>query len=527
MEGLLAGSGKKTVLGAAEAVRMVEDGHTVFVGGSGGGIQEPTALLRALGQRFDQAGCPREIAVWHCSGVGDRTGGGLDLIAREGLLKRVVGGHWGMAPEMARLAVEERIEAYNFPQGAISQLLREVAGGRPGLVTPIGAKTFVDPRLDGGRLNSKTTEQLVHLIELGDQECLFYPTFQIDVAFIRATTADELGNLTFEEEAAFLDALAIAQATQAGGGRVIAQVKYLAEAGTLHPQKVKVPGVAVDSIVLDPDQKQTTLRNYEPAFSGAVKTPAVSLPRMKFGARKIVARRAALEIPPGAVVNLGVGIPDGVASIAAEEGLLDRFTFAIEQGHVGGAPAPGVEFGAASSPLATLDQPYQFDFFGGGGLDVAFLGIAQADGAGNVNVSRYGNTLSGCGGFIDISQGTRRVIFCGTFTAGGLEIEVVDGELRILREGQYPKFIELVEQITFSGELARERGQEVLYVTERAVLRLGETGIELVETAPGIDVERDILKQMAFEPMIGALTQMPEEVFGTEKQGGGEDDFIK
>lgn len=492
---------------------MVEDGHTLFVGGSGGGIQEPTALLRALGQRFDQTESPEQITVWHCSGVGDNKGSGLGLIAREDLLKRVVGGHWGMAPKLAEMALEERIEAYNFPQGAISQLLREIAGGRPGLVTPIGVKTFVDPRLEGGRLNGSTSEQLVHLVELGGRECLFYPAFEIDVAFIRATTADELGNLTFEEEAAFLEALSIAQATRASGGKVIAQVKYLAEAGTLHPHRVKVPGVVVDAIVLNPEQKQTSLRTYDPAFAGAVRTPTATLPRMELGARKIVARRAALEIPDGAVVNLGVGIPDGVASIAAEESRLDRFAFAIEQGHVGGIPAPGVEFGAAVNPLATVDQPYQFDFFGGGGLDVAFLGMAQADGAGNVNVSRYGKMLSGCGGFIDITQGTRRVVFCGTFTAGGLEVEIGGGELRITREGRHPKFVDSVEQVTFSGERARVQDQEVLYITERAVFRLEEDGIALVEIAPGLDPDRDIMLNMAFEVEMDSLREMPEKLF--------------
>jgi acyl CoA:acetate/3-ketoacid CoA transferase len=418
-----------------------------------------------------------------------------------------------MAPKVAQLALEERIEAYNFPQGAISQLLREIAGGRPGLVTHIGIKTFVDPRLEGGRLNAKTTEDLVHVTELGERECLFYPAFRIDAALIRATTADELGNLTFEEEAAFLEALSIAQATRASGGKVIAQVKYLTEAGTLHPQRVKVPGILVDALVLDPEQKQTSLRVYDPAFSGTVRTPTASLPRMKLNARKVVARRAALEIPAGAVVNLGVGIPDGVASVAAEEDLLDRFTFAIEQGHVGGVPAPGVEFGAATSPSATIDQPYQFDFFGGGGLDVAFLGMAQTDGEGNVNVSRYGSSLSGCGGFIDISQGTQRVVFCGTFTAGGMEAEVGGGKLHVVREGRHPKFVENVEQITFSGVLARERGQEVLYVTERAVFKLGERAIELVEIAPGVDLERDVLGQMTFEPEINTVEEMSSALF--------------
>nr|MBA2670458.1 acyl CoA:acetate/3-ketoacid CoA transferase [Gemmatimonadota bacterium] len=418
------GSGNKPVILPAEAAKAVGDGQTLFVGGSGGGLQEPTALLRALGERFDSTGEPRGLNLWHASGVGDREGSGLAFLAREGLLRRVVGGHWGMAPKLASLASEGRIEAYNFPQGAISQLMREIAGGRPGLVTPIGVGTFVDPRLEGGRLNAATTEELVHLVELGGRECLFYPSFGIDVAFIRATTADELGNLSFEEEAAFLEALSVAQATHASGGTVVAQVKYIAEAGTLHPHKVKVPGVVVDAIVHDPHQSQTCLRSYDPALSGGLRTPVASLPRMEFGARKIVARRAAMEIASGAVVNLGVGMPDGVASVAAEQGRIGDLTFAIEQGHVGGIPLPGLEFGAAANAYATVDQPYQFDFFGGGGLDVAFLGMAQADAAGNINVSRFGSVLAGCGGFVDISQGTQRVVFCGTFTAGGLRVDV-------------------------------------------------------------------------------------------------------
>lgn len=513
MESVVPRNGKKPVLRPAEAVRLVEDGHTLFVGGSGGGIQEPTALLGALGERFDSTGTPKDITVWHCSGIGDRKSSGLSLIAYDGMLQRVVGGHWGMAPAMAALALEGRIEAYNFPQGAISQLMREVAGGRPGLVTPIGVGTFVDPRLEGGRLNDRTTEELVHVVELGGRECLFYPTFDIDIAFIRATTADELGNLTFEEEAAFLEALPIAQAARAGGGKVVVQVKYLAEAGTLHPQRVKVPGVLVDAIVVDPDQKQTCLREYDPAFSGTVKTPVSVLPKMDLGARKVVARRAALEIQTGSVVNLGVGIPDGIASVAAEQGLLEDLTFAIEHGHIGGVPAPGVEFGAAINPVATVDAPYQFDYFGGGGLDIAFLGMAQVDAVGNVNVSRYGGVLSGCGGFIDISQGTRRVVFCGTFTAGELKVAAGAGGLRIVQDGRHKKFVDQVDQVTFSGEWARKRGQEVLYVTERAVFRLGEEGMELIEIAPGVDLEREVLGKMAFRPKMDNVNEMPATLF--------------
>lgn len=515
------GSVSKPLIRASEAAELVGEENTLFVGGSGGGIQEPTVLLEALGDRFDDTGAPSGLSLWHASGVGDRESTGLSLIAREGMLHRVVGGHWGMAPRLASLATEGRVEAYNFPQGAISQLMREIAGGRPGLVTPIGIGTFVDPRLEGGRLNARTTEDIVQLVEFGGLEYLFYPSFKIDVAFIRATTADELGNLSFGEEAAFLEALSIAQATRASGGTVIAQVKYLAEAGTLHPHTVKVPGVVVDKIVREPHQKQTCRRQYDPALSGALRTPSASLPRMEFGARKIIARRAAMEIAPGSVVNLGVGIPDGVASVAAEEGRLGELTFAIEQGHVGGVPASGIEFGAAANAYATVDQPYQFDFFGGGGLDVAFLGMAEADALGNVNVSRFGDNLAGCGGFVDITQGTPHVIFCGTFTAGGLAVEAGGGEMKILQEGRNPKFVEKVEQVTFGGKRALEQGQQVLYITERAVFRLAEGGLELIEVAPGVDVERDVLNLMSFSPNTKGVEEMPGFLFyqDTEREG--------
>lgn len=503
----------KPVLTADEAVACIESGSTVFVGGSGGGIQEPSALLRALGERFTGSRKPDDLTIWHCSGIGDRVGGGLGLLAHEGLVRRVVGAHWGMAPAMSRLALENRIEAYNLPQGAISQLLRETAGRRPGLVTPIGIGTFVDPRLEGGRLNARTTEPLVHVVELGGVEALFYPAVAIDTAFLRATTADEHGNLTFEQEAALLEALAIAQATKANGGTVVAQVKHLAESGSLDPHAVRVPGVVVDVLVLDPTQQQTALQELQPAFTGELRTPIHSLPRLGKGPRRIIASRAAQEIEPGSVVNLGVGMPDGVSLVAAESGLLDQLAFAVEQGHTGGIPAGGVEFGAVYNAAATLEAPSQFDFFDGGGLDVAFLGMAQVDRHGNVNVSRYGDVLSGCGGFINITQGTQRVVFCGTFTVGGLEATVEDGELRVRIEGRTRKFVDDVEQVTFSGERALRLGQHVLYVTERAVFELTGGGLRLVEVAPGVDLDRDVLAHMAFQPQVEGVKPMSAELF--------------
>lgn len=498
----------KPVLTSSEAAELVNDADTLFVGGSGGGIQEPTTLLRALAERFHATGGPHDLTVWHCSGIGDRAGGGLAYLADERLVRRVIGAHWGMSPEMAALAVESKIEAYNLPQGAISQLLRETAGRRPGLVTPIGLGTFVDPRLDGGKLNARTTEDIVDLVEVGGQEALLYRAPHIDVAFIRATTADEFGNLTLEHEAALLEVLALAQATRARGGTVVAQVKYLAARGTLHPHQVRVPGVVVDAVVVDPEQRQTSLRDNDPSFSGGVRVPLQALPSLPAGPRRVVARRAAAEIRAGDVVNLGVGMPDGVALTAAETGLLDDIAFAVEQGHVGGIPAGGIEFGAVHNAAASLDAPAQFDFFDGGGLDVAFLGMAQVDRHGNVNVSRYGGLLSGCGGFINITQGTHRVVFCGTFTAGGLDVAVRDGAINVRTEGKAHKFVTDVEHVTFSGDRARRLGQEVLYVTERAVFKLTEEGLQLIEIAPGADIERDVLARMEFQPIVDTPPQL-------------------
>jgi len=503
----------KPVLTPAEVAARIQDHATVFVGGSGGGIQEPTALLAAIGERFAAEQAPSRLAIWHCSGVGDRVSTGINLLAHEGLVRRVVGGHWGMAPKMAALAQADLIEAYNLPQGVIAQLLRETGGRRPGLVTGVGLRTFVDPRVEGGKLNAVTTDDIVEVVELDGREQLFYRAPALDVALIRATSADELGNLSFHEEAAMLEAFSAAQAVKANGGTVHVQVKYLVEGYSLPPHAVKVPGALVDTITIVADQPQTALQAYQPGFTGASRVPTTSLPVLPRGPRRIVAERASEEIEPGSVVNLGVGMPDGIAQIASERGLLRTLAFAVEQGHFGGAPAGGVEFGAVYNAAATIDAPYQFDYFDGGGLDIAFLGMAEVDRHGNVNASRYRGTISGAGGFINISQGTHRVVFCGSLTAIGARFEVGDGRLRVLTEGQVHKFVPDVAQITFSADRARELGQEVLYVTERAVFALVADGIELIEIAPGIDLQADVLDQMSFTPLIGEISTMDVRFF--------------
>jgi acyl CoA:acetate/3-ketoacid CoA transferase len=512
----------KPIITADEAVRLIGDRSSLIVEGSGGGLLEPNLLLERLEQRFLEEGSPRNLTVIHCTGIGDRKTRGIGHLAHKGLVERVIAGNWAMAPGMGKLALDEEIEAYNFPQGVMSRLLREIAAGMPGMVTRAGLETFVDPRYEGGKLNARTKEDLVKLVEIEGEQFLYYRRFPIHFAFLRATTADEEGNLTIEEEGARLELLSMAQATRNAGGTVIVQVKRIVKAGTLPASQVVVPGILVDYIVHNPDQVQTYESDYNPSFSGHQKIPLAQIKPMELNERKIVARRAMMELRPGQVVNLGVGMADGVANVAAEEGLLDQITLTIEQGIVGGIPAQGLIFGVSYNPAAIIDQPYQFDFYHGGGLDVTCLGCGEIDQEGNVNVSRLGDKLIGTGGFIDISQNARKVVFCGTFTTGGLEVSCRDGKLAIVQEGRHSKFVNAVKQITFSGRYARSRGQEVMYVTERAVFRSVPEGLMLVEIAPGIDLQRDVLDRMPFRPLLppDGVKLMDPRIFRPERLNG-------
>lgn len=509
------------LMSAAEAAMKIGDGACVWLVAGGGGINEPSCFLKAVEERFLETGYPRDLTVCHSAGIGDKMGGGVDRFAHEGMVRKVIGSHWTWSVHMQELAQEEKIEAYVLPQGTMIQMVREIAAGRPGVVTKTGLGTFVDPRVEGGAMNTCSHEALTELVTLCGEEYLLYKSFPVDVSIIRASTADADGNLSFEREGIIPECLAAAQAAKNSGGIVIAQVGRIVERGSLGPMEIRVPGFLVDYVVADPDQRQSVLTDYDPTFTGEYLAGADPVSENKYelspipmNERKVIARRAAAEIRPGSIVNLGFGVPAGVASVLHEEGRSQEMKLSVEQGITGGIPAGGSDFGLVHFPEVMLEAPAQFDWYDGGGLDLAVLSFAEFDAEGNVNVSRFGNRVNGVGGFINISQSAKKVIFVGTLTAGGLRETFSDGEVRILEEGKIHKAVKDVRQISFSGKYALRKGQTVLYVTERAVFRLTPEGVELTEIAPGIDLEKDVLSQMSFQPVLrGEPKRMEKELF--------------
>lgn len=511
------------VISAEKAAELIQDGCTLAASGFGLACWNEEMGI-AIEKRFKETGHPQNLTVMHASAVGSRRDGsrGMSHLGYEGLVKRWIGGIAYASPGMAKLIEQNKIEAYNLPQGVITQLYREIAAKRPGVITKVGLRTYVDPRLEGAKMNTKTTEDIVKHIELDDQEWLFYKSFPIHVGLIRGTVADENGNLTMDKESLMLEVLPVAQAVRNSGGIVIAQVEHVVKNGTLNPKDVRVPGILINYLVVSQPENhdQTEGRHYHPGLSGELKVPLQGVDVLPFDERKVIARRCAMELKEKAILNLGVGMPSGVGSVASEEGVIDYLTMTTEAGTIGGVPGSGLDFGSSYNAEAIIEEHVQFDFYDGGGLDLSVLGLAQTDEQGNVNVSKFGSRVMGCGGFINISQTAKKLVYCGTFTHGGLEVNLGDGMIEILQEGKNRKFIKEVEQVTFSGQYASEVGQTVLYITERAVFQLIDGKMTLIEIAPGVDLQKDILDQMDFTPVISKDLKIMEPGIFKEQWGG-------
>jgi propionate CoA-transferase len=507
------------VVSLEDAVRVIRDGDTVAVNGFVG--YSPEELLRGLEDRFLKTGEPKGLTLIVAAGIGDGKEKGVNRLAHDGLVRRVVAGHWGLIPKMQKLALAGKIEAYNFPQGVITHMYRDIAGHLPRTITHVGLGTFVDPRLSAGKVNAITTEDLVERITFDGKDYLAYKTMPVSVAFLRGTTADMDGNITMEKEPLTLEMLPMAMAAKNSGGFVIVQVERIADRHALNPRHVKVPGILVDCVVVAKPENhwQTYSTPYNPAYSGEFKIPTATVEPLSMDERKLIARRAAFELRPNMVVNLGIGMPEGVANVANEEGIFDYLTLTAEAGSIGGIPSGGGDFGTATNMDCLNDMHAQFDFYDGGGLDLACLGLAQMDSHGNVNVSKFGPKLAGCGGFIDITQNAKKIVFAGTFTAGGTELAVENGKLKIIQEGSLKKIVRDVEQVTFSGKTAQQGEQQVFYVTERCVFQLTHKGVELIEIAPGIDLEKDILAHMEFKPITKNVRLMDERIFKLPPMG--------
>jgi propionate CoA-transferase len=506
---------------------LIQDGVTVGASTQGlSGWAEEIAI--AIEERFQQSGHPRDITLVHSCTCGDYKKRGTTRLGYEGLTKRLICGHTLTSPNMINLIENNKIECYLLPQGVICQLWRAIAGNKIGVITSVGLGTFVDPRMEGAKITTITKEDLVSVIEINGQEQLFYKPFPVHVALIRGTVADENGNLNMDNESVVMEALPLAMAAKNSGGIVIAQAHDLAMAGTLHPKNIRVPGTLVDYVVIaKPENHHQTQQTYfNPVLAGHIKVPMHGIPKIPLDARKIIGRRAALELKAGNVINLGVGIPAVIPSVIAEEGMTGKVTTTTELGVFGGVPAIGLDFGGAINAEAMIEHASMFDYYDGGGLDVTFVGLAQADKFGDANVSRFGKRVAGPGGFINITQNSKKVVFCGMFAMGSEEV-VENGKLRITKEGVGKKFIEKVEQITFSGEFAARKGYPVLFITERGVFQLVNKELILVEIAPGVDLERDILGMMEFKPKISPDLKIMDETMFLPKWGRLQEEIEK
>ncbi len=503
-----------------DAVALIQDGDVVAVSGYGtNGV--PEKLLAGLESRFKETQEPNDLTLMFAGGIGDGKDRGLNRLGHAGLLKRVIGGHYGLIPKIEALARENRIEAYNFPEGVITHLYRNIAAGKRGVLSPIGLETFVDPRLEGAKINQAAKDDLVELLTLNGEDALYFTGFPIDIAFIRGTTSDPEGNISLEKESLSLENLSLALAAHNSGGIVICQVERLAQLNSIDARHVRIPGIMIDCVVVAEAEfhMQNYDEQYNPGLSGEIRVPLEALDPLPLNEKKVVLRRAAMELTPNAVVNLGVGLASGVGNVANEEKIADRIMLTVDPGIFGGVPLSGYGFGASLNYAASIDHATQFDFIDGGGLDFACLGFAECDAMGNVNASRFSGRVSGCGGFINISQNSKKVVFVGTFTSGGLQTRIEDGKLAIEKEGKYRKFVGAVGQVTFSGKRAGREGHAIHYITERCVFALREDGLELIEIAPGVDLQKDILDLLPFKPIIFDPKPMASALFQTGLMG--------
>ena len=503
------------IITADQAADQIQSNDMLVTGGFIG-IGFAETLAKAIEKRFLERGQPNNLSLLYAAGQGDAQTRGLNHFGHEGMIRRVIGGHWGLAPSLGKLAIDNKIEAYNLPQGVICHMFRDIAAGKPGTLTRVGLNTFVDPRFEGGKINARSEEELVQLLDINGQECLLYKHFPLNIALLRGTTADKSGNISMEREALPLDSLAIAQAVKNSGGKVFVQVEQVTDQHLLTPDRIRIPGILVDHVIISEpeDHPQTFAESFNPAYTGQIRATPEQESITELDARKIIARRALMDLQKNSVVNLGIGMPEMIAAVAAEEGKINDFTLTVEPGGIGGQPASGLSFGAVSNAEAVVDQPAQFDFYDGGGLDQAFLGLAETCPEGHVNVSKFGTKLAGAGGFINITQNTQDIYFLGTFTSGKQEIQISDGKLTIISNGKLKKFKKQVQQITFNGEYATQCRQKVTFITERAVFKLTAKGLLLTEIAPGLDLQKDILDQMDFVPLIDDdLTPMDSRLF--------------
>lgn len=510
---------KANFVTAKEAAAMVKDGKIICPIAMTL-VSACESILKELEKSFIETGHPNNLTLLHSCGQSDRKDG-IQHLAHEGMIKRIIGSHWGLQPRWMEMIANNQVEAYCLPQGQIAQLYRSMACGLPGKMSKVGLGTFIDPRYEGGKMNDRTKnlEDIVDIINYHGEEYMFYREIPIDICLIRGTACDEMGNLTTTEEAMKLEVLPAVMAAKRYGGKVIAQVKRVAANGTLNPKEVTVPGVFIDAIVVcenpEADHRQTSSWFYDPSYCGQLRVPQNSIEPAPFNERKFIARRGTLEMYPGAVVNLGTGIPnDMVGKVCNEEGISEDVMITVESGIYGGVQSGGIDFGIGKNLVAMIGHHEQMDYYNGAGVDITYMGLGELDGQGNVNSTKMGPRCTGAGGFIDITQNAKKVVFCGTFTAGGAKYEFKDRRLNILQEGKIRKLVSEVAQISFNGPMARQKKQAVIIVTERAVFELTEDGVMLTEIAPGIDLQTQVLDLMGFKPIVSPnLKEMDADLF--------------